>query len=40
MWNKLRYLILNRKKTKKVKLEVIYIGPEQWLQMKRTGVMK
>ncbi len=39
MWNKLRYLILNRNKPKKVKLEAIYIGPEQWLQMKHSKVM-
>ncbi len=39
MWNKLRYLILNRNKPKKVKLEVIYIGPEQWSQMKRNEII-
>ncbi len=43
MWNKLRYLFINkpkRRSNKKSKvLRVPYIGPEQWLQMKVSKVM-
>lgn len=34
MWNKLRFIFLNRpkhKKHKRTKSDVPYIGPEQWM---------